>query len=212
LLHHNNFISAINYTNPEEDDYYVSDVRTGINYKNHMNEMKAKYDEFIASQENESEFIMVNLCISQFYDGTQIRTTKMQTFWPLFITILNLPPPMRMSLGVGLFLLSIFTAGQFTPAEKFILEDCFAKELEQFSTGVSIEVNGLSYFVQIRLISTILDTIGFQDVFKVVGANSYEGCFFCKGIGKGTNLMKGMSETSTNARRSYIQVFLIPID
>lgn len=197
------FLNLINYECKEYDKYEVSDVRNGENFKRHMKEMKINFENY--QYEFDKECKMVNLCISQFYDGTMTRKTKVQNFWPLLITILNFPPDVRNKLGIGTFLMSIYTAGSNTPAERFVLEYCFSKELEQLYTGVYLKTNNGGFYVQIRLISTVLDTIGFQDILHVTGANSYDGCFFCMGsMGKGTNLCNGLQGKPT-PRMGYIQ-------
>jgi hypothetical protein len=90
-------LNMINYECEEFKKYEVTDVRNGENFKRHMKEMETKYQNY-QNQSNE-QYKMVNLCISQFYDGTMTRKSKVQTFWPLLITILNFPPDVRNKLG-----------------------------------------------------------------------------------------------------------------
>jgi hypothetical protein len=179
LLETENFLYAINYQCESDSKYYRSDVKTGANYKKHYAEMSQKFDD-----KNDSSLIMVNLLISEFYDGIQLFKTKVQNFWPLVISILNLPLSMRIQPGIGAFLISLYTGKLNTPAEKFILEECLVEELKKFYDGIEVEKNGKKYFVQIRLISTVLDTKGFEETIHVQGIGSYSGCFLCN-IGRG---------------------------
>jgi len=182
LLETEYFLTAINYNCDSDSKYYRSDIRTGSNYKKHNAEMHQKFE-----NKNDSSLIMVNLLISEFYDGIQLFKTKVQNFWPLMISILNLPLSMRIQSGIGTFLMSLYTGKLNTPTERFVLEECFVEELKQFYEGVLVEKNGKKYFVQIRLISTILDTKGFEETMHVQGTGSYAGCFLCN-IGRGFKL------------------------
>jgi hypothetical protein len=129
---------------------------------------------------------MVNLLISEFYDGIQLFKTRIQNFWPLMITILNLPQSIRNKCGVGTFIISLFAGKLNTPAERFLLEECFAEELKVLYDGLEIKLYDKTYFVQLRLKSTILDTKGFEETLHVKGTGSYDGCFLCN-TGKGCN-------------------------
>ena len=124
--------------------------------------------------------------ISEFYDGIQLFKSKIQSFWPLMISILNLPLSMRNKPGVGTFLVSVFLGKLNTAAERFILilEECLGSELIKFNEGILFKSNNIYNFVQIRMISTILDTKGFEDTLHVQVTNSYAGCMLCN-LGKG---------------------------
>jgi hypothetical protein len=180
LLKYESFISAINYECNDYRNYYISDVSTGQNYQKNLIEMKHIYN----SKNYSSEVVMINLLISEFYDGIQLFKTRIQNFWPLMISILNLPLSMRVKCGVGTFIISLFTGKLDTPAERFLLEECLCEELVAFGNGIEIHVDNKIFFVQIRLISTILDTKGFEETMHVKGVGSYDGCFICN-VGKG---------------------------
>jgi hypothetical protein len=153
LNNYNVFINYLNYECKDNEYYEINDVQTGENFKKHMLSMNENFKQFQnSSNVNAKEAKMINICLSEFYDGIQIRKTKIQTFWPLLVTILNFPPDIRNKLGIGMFVLSIFTASQNTESERFILEYCFAKELEQFYEGIIIKTESDVFFVQIRLI------------------------------------------------------------
>jgi hypothetical protein len=184
LLHFKNFLMAINYKCADYDEkkYFRSDVRTGSNYKKHQQEMEKVFKN---KYRNNEPITMINLLISEFYDGCQLFKTRVSNFWPLMITILNLPLFLRIQSGVGTFLLSLFTGTLNTPAERFLLEECLSEELVKFYEGIEYNINGNRFFVQVRLISTILDTKALEETLHVQGSNSYNGCFLCNS-GKGS--------------------------
>ncbi len=179
LLESDHFLNAIKYNCESDTKYFRSDIRTGSNFKKHYAEMCQKFD-----AKNDCSLIMVNLLISEFYDGIQLFKSKIQNFWPLMISILNLPLSMRIKSGVGTFLISLYTGKLNTATERFILEECLVEELRGFYEGIIIHKNEKKYFVQIRLISTVLDTKGFEETIHVQGTGSYAGCFLCN-IGRG---------------------------
>jgi hypothetical protein len=109
LLSKNLFLKSINYVGLNNNAYLVSDVRTGTNYKRHYEEM---CDIFNTKKntiyKNINGLVMVNLLLSEFYDGMQVYKSRIQSFWPLMISILNLPLSMRNKPGVGSFLVALF--------------------------------------------------------------------------------------------------------
>jgi hypothetical protein len=74
--------------------------------KKHMSEMMTNYD----SLQHKENYISINLLCSMFYDGVKTLNSKSTSFWPLFMTILNLPPSFRTTSHAGIFLNSIFTS------------------------------------------------------------------------------------------------------
>jgi hypothetical protein len=146
---------------------------------------------------------MVNLLLSEFYDGCQLFKSKVCNFWPLMISILNLPLFLRVQLGVGSFLLSLFTGALNTPAERFLLEECLCEELLQFYNGIQYNIDGKIFFVQARLISTILDTKAFEETLHVHASNSYSGCFLCN-TGEGSYY--GVKTIYQNDHRTYLPI------
>ena len=86
---------------------------------------------------------MINILLSQFYDGCAVFRNKVSSFHPLVITILNLPPNYRFKLGnfffsfailclfyrfvlgVGMFALAIFSSDIKSVAEDFLFNNLF---------------------------------------------------------------------------------------
>jgi hypothetical protein len=117
--------------------------------------------------------------LSQFYDGVKIFDYKVAEFWPLLITILNLPATLRNQPGVGTFLLSILTNKPDCPAEKYLFINCFVEELKVLEKGIVI--NDI-YFVQVRLIQHCLDTKAVGKQLNVHETNSVIGCPLCRDL------------------------------
>jgi hypothetical protein len=136
----------------------------------------------------ENKLIKVNLLISSFYDGVQVFHRKFSDFWPLMITILNLPPSLRNKIGVGMFLLTMMSSAQGSNAENYLMDNCFVNELQLLHKGIVIHCRDQYFFVQVRLIQHCVDTKALGHVLKVQEAGSCAGCPFCKtsNIGRGT--------------------------
>jgi hypothetical protein len=185
LLSKDFFLKSINYIDLNYNTYYVSDVRSSSNYIFHYQQMCNNFNiKKDTTYKNVKDLVMVNLLLSEFYDGMQVYKSRIQSFWPLMISILNLPLSMRNKPGVGSFLIALFLGKLNTPVERFVLEECLAQELVHFNDGLIFKINNISYLVQIRLICTILDTKGFEETLHVQASNSYSGCFVCN-LGKG---------------------------
>jgi len=101
------------------------DILEGTSAEKNMNEMKMKY----SNLGNKDSYIPVNLLFSMFFDGVQIYKSKASVFWPLFITILNLPPSFRSTPHAGIFLSSIFTCKikYFLNHISFIISECLLR-------------------------------------------------------------------------------------
>jgi hypothetical protein len=111
--------------------------------------------------------IMINILLGQFYDGCAVFKNRVSVFWPYNIIILNLPPNYRVKLGIGMFLISIFTGITGSNAEDFFKRNLIVSELRSLCEGVFFKIHEKQYFVQVRMILTILDTIAVQDFLKV---------------------------------------------
>lgn len=180
-LQHEGFEIALNYINDDISiENVYGDIQSGLEYRKQLAEMNTLYNEHICRLPRDSQIPKkINILLGEFYDGCQIFHSKSSSFWPLMVSILNMPPTYRQKVGIGLFCLSIFTSRTDSVAEQFLLRYCFAGELRELQYGRELTLFGKIFFIQVRLISTVLDTIAVQDVFKVVTSGSYVGCFFC---------------------------------
>jgi len=185
LLGSSGFIHAMNYIQRDKTNtYQYTDISHGSTYKQHINEMETNFNLKYPGNYPNKKPKMINILLGQFYDGCQIFTKRYSVFWPFNIVILNLPPSYRIKLGQGMFLLTVFTSILASNTEDFFLRSLLVGELTALKDGIVINVKGISYFVQVRMILTILDTIAVYDFLKVQAGSAYTGCFMCRhGIG-----------------------------
>jgi hypothetical protein len=174
LLQFENFINLLKFKfeKPKVNVKYY-DISDGEQYIVHMKQME---DNFKRRYNNEDNVKMINIILAQGYDGIQIFKKKYASFWPLLLQILNLPPSYRTKLGVGMFLMGIFTSKLGSNAEEFFFSDLYVNELKLLHEGILIDNK---WFVQARLILSCLDTIAVQDHLHVQSVGSLEGCAIC---------------------------------
>jgi hypothetical protein len=165
------------------------DITTSKIYKKNMEEMNTTYNKFmnLNTQKNRN-IVPINICIAQNYDGCQIHKTKTSVFYPLLMTILNLPPTHRFKLGMGMFALSIYSCTSKSAGENFLFEKLFVEELLMLEKGVEYEVDNIQYFIQVRLILNIFDSKAIEEHLHVQASGSHAGCPFCKTAGEGTTV------------------------
>jgi hypothetical protein len=135
LLNTQGFLFALRYSQAHQDDL-KRDLTDSPHCKLHLQEMHNKY---FAS--GKTDYEEVNILLSEFYDGAQIYKRKHSSFYLFLIGILNLPPSYRGKLGIGLFLISLFSSKVGSAAELFIF-NCLVQELKMFFEGVEIFLNG----------------------------------------------------------------------
>jgi hypothetical protein len=182
---HPSFLDLIQYNDygfkNDPENKYFKDSKDGNSYKRNMSEMR---DNFLKYKEQHKEkirkIIEISLCLSWFYDGCQLYHHLIYSFLPLVLTILNLPPNLRNDIGIGTFILFINTLAPGSYAEFFLLFDCFVQELVSLFNGISFVVNDQEFFIQCRLICSILDLPALCKVFWFQSMfNSRQGCVLC---------------------------------
>jgi hypothetical protein len=112
-----NFEKILDTKYINHNDSSNSDILDGISARKNRMEMKSKFDELDLDNKG---YISICLLCGMFYDGLQIYKSKVTNFWPLYITILNLPPSFRTTNHAGVFLSSIFTSNIYIKI-KYIL-------------------------------------------------------------------------------------------
>lgn len=80
-------------------DYKYIDATSGSTFLNAMEIMKSRFHD--KYQNNLKNVIMICLVLSFFCDGIQVWKSKVATFAPAFLAIMNLPPAYRNKLGIG---------------------------------------------------------------------------------------------------------------
>ena len=177
------FIQYIMYCRLHVDENSYSDVMDGMVAKGHLQEMDIRGNDWKNEDPiNRNNAILINLLLSEFYDGGQLFTSRMFDFWPLCFGILNLPANLRSKIGLGFFLGALYN-GKHTDVERQFKTDFLCEELCKLYTGLEFTVNGQKYFIQARLILHILDTKAAEPVFGFQSAaNSKFGCPLCRGV------------------------------
>jgi hypothetical protein len=103
---------------------------------------------------------------------------KHSTFWPLIITILNLPPTYRSKFCVGQFVIGLLTVTQGGGGETLLMH-CLIEELLLLNTGIIVTTSkGIKYFLQVRLIQYLLDTPAAAKFFDYQDRGK-AGCVYC---------------------------------
>ena len=182
LLSTQHFLTALNYDRKQihGDSLYYSDFMDGAVPTQQLKEMQLNFKTHMEKKTTSSQTTKsVILLFSEFYDGVQLFKSRYNDFWPLCISIMNLPPLYRGKMGVGFFLAALY-AGKHQQAEKFLLIDCFSEELNLLYNGVERTINGQTYFIQARLILHILDTKAAEPILCVqMQSNARLGCALC---------------------------------
>lgn len=110
LLANEIFISLISFKFIKNSSFDKVDIMEGESAMRNLAEMIEKYNnESTKNNWKEGDVKPINILCSMFFDGVQVYKSKVTPFWPLFITILNLPPSFRSTPHAGIFLSSIFT-------------------------------------------------------------------------------------------------------
>jgi len=186
LLNYQSFRKLIDYQYFDMQKYFDKsqihwDIKSSEIYKKNYDEMTKLFD----IKYKNSEYKMINIMLSQFFDGCAVFRNKISSFHPLIITILNLPPNYRFKLGVGMFTLSIFSSSSKSMVEDFLFNNLYVEELLNLNNGFDIILeDGTKCFVQVRQIQGIFDTIAAQDKLKIQSSGSISGCGLCN-TGKG---------------------------
>ena len=169
-------------------------MKSSTVYLQNYNEMTEIFNNKYKNESN-NKVKMINIMISQFYDGCAIYRNKISSFHPLLLTILNLPPNYRFKLGVGMFNLTIFSSDSKSVVEDFLFNNLYVEELLSLYKGFEYQVydeinnENLYFFVQVRQIQGIFDTIAAQDKLKFQSCGSLAGCGLCNS-GKSKKIIK----------------------
>jgi hypothetical protein len=181
LLQTNEFYNTIqNVKYKDTRNHFYSNVMDGEVATKHMREMNEKFENHKIMQQNDN-IKPVNLLLCLQFDGAQVFHHSVRNFWPMLITILNLPPTLRKEIGVGTFLISLFTAYNKSISEKFLFYKLLLPELQQLYEGILLPpINGVTYCVQARLILHCYDSRALEHVLNVHGSGSEIGCSLCR--------------------------------
>lgn len=184
-----NFVDYLQYTvesmfESSEKKFYSDGFRHGSVPKMHLNEMHEIFQLYKSDKQREShtsaEYPIeeISLLFGFAYDGVQVYKSRSAYFWPMLLSILNLPPNCRNTNAIGLFTISVVQVAPGSPAELFVF-DLFVQELIRLYEGFEISIDGKNYFIQGRLVLHIYDTKAVEDVCKLQVVGALAGCPFC---------------------------------
>lgn len=181
LLETETFLTSLKVKNSDsnKEGLYV-DILDGEYSKELMSQMNANHKLKVDRNIINESTIEVSLLLGFGYDGAQVFHYSTSNFWPMLLSILNLPPALRKTMGVGTFMISLFTSIGNSTCEEFILHKCLVEELQMLNEGIIQEINGKIYHIQAKLCIFLLDSKAVESVTKTKGANSKTGCCFCR--------------------------------
>jgi hypothetical protein len=115
LLSTKGFVHCINYQMVKRTpNVKISDIKDGKSAKYYLEQMNNNFKNYVAKYDGDEQrsnnIVEVSLLLSVFYDGIQVSKRAFTHFWPLMISIVNLPPNYRNVWSVGMNLLSIMTS------------------------------------------------------------------------------------------------------
>lgn len=181
LIRTKGFIDALYFINKDTQAELLTDVNDGCVMKVHMQEMDLNVRRFY-NNNKDKQFTNVPILLSLFYDGVQVFSTVTSNFWPMVISILNLPPTFRSTVGAGMFMIALFTAIKNTRPEDFLITDCLATEIRELYKGIFMEIDSKNYFIQARLVMHVLDSPGAAEHLKVHAHQAAGSCALCNAI------------------------------
>ena len=176
-----NYESYPTYIYQPQNELYV-DISGAASATKATKEMKVRFERAMKYeiQQMSGNITPINLLLSISFDGAQVYKTKIADFAPLFITIENLPPSLRNSVGIGMFTASLFTKKMLSGSYDFILHDCLVQELQLLEKGIVMTVKGQAYFVQARVILHRYDTKALEKITRTKGTGGKLGCRKCR--------------------------------
>ena len=87
-----------------------------------------------------------------------------------------------------MFALAIFSSDIKSVAEDFLFNNLYVEELLHLKDGYEYTIDNVVYFIQVRQIQVILDTIAAQEKLNIQSSNAVKGCGYCN-AGKGKILI-----------------------
>ncbi len=104
------FLNALCYTDPTSGvEGFVCDVMDSAVALSHLTEMRRSHSSRLDGAKN---LRPIYILLQNAWDGAQVFKSKTSKFYPLVLTILNLPPSLRKIHAVGMFVLSLFTGSE----------------------------------------------------------------------------------------------------
>ena len=126
---------------------------------------------------------IMTISLTMNSDGVRIVNSKKRSLWPLWLSVLNLPPILRCKF-VNIVLAKLWL-GQGKPDWEIF----FSEIKDRLSKDVSIEYNGISWNVVFEVKLLVADLPAKASILNMQQFNAYFGCTLCliecKPIGDG---------------------------
>jgi hypothetical protein len=182
LLETDSFHTAIRMFNEDiKGQGIYNDISASEYSKSLMEDMHKVYENKLSNKIfGDYNVTEISLLLGLSYDGAQIYHYATTNFWPMFISILNLPPELRKTLGKGTFMVSLFTSKSGSMAEEFIFHKCLVEELLKLNEGITLYVHNSFYHIQARLCIIGVDSKALETVTYTQGTGSHAGCPLCR--------------------------------
>lgn len=182
LLEHESFLAALQVVN---NDIKGEGIYSDINDSQYSKKLREEMHNIHISKMNSGNFnghevIEISLLLGFSYDGAQIYHGAITNFWPMFITILSLPPELRTTLGHGTFMIGLFTSVSGSLAEDFLIHKCLVEELLLLCKGITLKINNKIFHIQARLCILGVDSKALEKITYTQASNSYAGCPLCR--------------------------------
>ena len=174
-----NFVMALKTEVVKIKDTHINDISDGVSVKKAIKGMDSTFKAYCNKNKNSlppQGLIMVNLVLGGYYDGAQLYTSKVESFWPAGITILNLPPSYRFKEGIGFHLWALFMGKTPSAAEDYLFGSCLGEELKLLKDGIII---AKKYFVQARFVISVVDSKAHQHFTRFQSVGSCSACPSC---------------------------------
>ena len=169
-----NFVMALKTEVVKVKDNHINDTSDGVSVRKALKNMVSTFEDYCNKKSR--ELIMVNLLLGGYYDGAQLYKNQVASFWPAGISILNLPPSYRFKEGIGFHLLALFMGKTPSAAEDYLFRSCVGEELKLLNHGIIIADK---YFVQARLVISVMDTKAQQHFSRFQSVGSCSACPSC---------------------------------
>lgn len=162
------------------DPEWLADICDGSVVADAAREIDDHLKDMVMSTEGAGQGYGFMLSVS--FDGTQVHRHRVKDYWPLIVTVLNLPPKHRIRLGEGTFIVSLMSGGSGTAAEEAIFSQLFVEELKVLNQGIFVQRSDTLEPLVARVVHHAYDTKALQKVLGVHGPGSRAGCPLCRKV------------------------------
>lgn len=116
-------------------------------------------------------------------DGVQAFNSSKHSIWPVYLTVANLPPEMRMK-ERNIILASVWFGPHKPNDMSIILEPVVSSVKELSSTGITASTPAGKKLIKAMIIAAVFDLPAKAAVLNTIQFNGYCGCIYCKDKGE----------------------------